>query len=195
MKLRDLLSDKLGLKTQLRCSGDIVTVYENFMFAIKIKAPNQIKQTTKFTVQEYLGMVGIHNYCFSGVCNVVHKWLSSQFLSKSIEERVVDIIVATMFAAADDDISNANSSSIVTVENGFLQFLKLLSFTDFSNKFLVLGSTAPGEIDATKLAKFEYDFRQKRNQYPELTIISKLDWDSTWTRNLSKPYLTRLVNC
>ena len=111
------------------------------------------------------------------------KWMASQFLAKSIDESTIDIIVATLFSD--------EAKKPVSVENGFLQFLKVLSLTDFSQKNLVLGS----DLDESKLAKFQYDFKQKREKYPDLTIISNLDWESTWTRNLSKPHFIRLVNC
>ena len=50
-------------------------VYEDFVFAIKIKAPDQLQQTGKFALQEYLGMVGIHNLCFSGRVHTVVEFL------------------------------------------------------------------------------------------------------------------------
>ena len=114
---------------------------------------------------------------------MVKKWISSQFLARSIDESTIDIITATLFS--DED------KKPISVENGFLQFLKVLSLTEFSQKFLVLGS----DLDETKFAKFQYDFKQKREKYPDLTIISNLDWESTWTKNLSKPHFIRLVNC
>lgn len=183
IKLKDLLNEKLGLKTALRRDGEVMVVYEDFVFALKIKAPDQLLQAGKFSLQEYLGMVGIHNQCFSGVCTVVKKWMASQFLAKSIDESTIDIIVATLFSD--------EAKKPVSVENGLLQFLKVLSLTDFSQKNLVLGS----DLDESKFAKFQYDFKQKREKYPDLTIISNLDWESTWTRNLSKPHFIRLVNC
>ena len=196
IKLQNLLNEKLELKTSLRSDGELLIVYEDFVFVIRIKAPNQIQQS--YALQKYLAIVGIHNQCFSGLCTVVKKWLASQFLAKSIDETIVDIILATLFSTADSAPENKTESPI-TVENGFLQFLKLLSFTDFSQKFLVLASdldeNSALDKKGNKFAKLQYDFKQKREKYPELTIISNLDWDSAWTRNLSKPYFTRLVNC
>ena len=63
---------------------------------------------------------------------MVKKWISSQFLARSIDESTIDIITATLFS--DED------KKPISVENGFLQFLKVLSLTEFSQKFLVLGS-------------------------------------------------------
>ena len=78
------------------------------------------------------------------------------------------------------------------LENGFLRFLHLLSFTKFEENFLMLG---PADELMPGLTQFRTDFKTKRTKFPPLTIISKNDMESKVSKNLTESYLVRLVNC
>ncbi len=183
IKLKEMISEQLGLQTQLCGNAEILTIYQDFVFCIKLKKDRLSE--SKFALQEKLALIGIHSSSFSGLCHLVHQWLSSQFLSRAIDEILIDALIATLF--------QAEKSKICTVENGFLQFLQMLSFENFAEKFLILGSKE--EIEADKLAKFQFDFKTKRRNFPPLTLISNLDLESNLSRNLPEIVCRRLINC
>ena len=177
IKLSEMIQNKLNLPIQLKQNGDICIIYQNHAFVLQIKTSSE---NSKYLMQEKLALIGLHHHSFSGLCQIVQKWLSSQYLAEF--GPISDLIIASL---------SDENSTFQTAENGFLQFLKYLSFTDFAKNFLVLGSK--DEIE--NFAKFHFDFQNKRSKFPPLTIISKLDLESTWTQDLNENYLRRLVNC
>ena len=91
-----------------------------------------------------------------------------------------DTLIATLF----------QEKQISTLENGFLRFLHLLSFTDFTKTPLVLGSRDE------KVEKANFDFTLHRERFPSLTIfVVDLDLESNISKDFSIGGLRRLVNC
>ena len=157
------------------------------VFRLKIKppTPSTTIEFSKHALQENLSSIAMRNSNFSGLCQVVSHWLNSNYLSVSIEESVIDSILGSLYIQNQED-------DILSIENGFLRFLHLLSFTKFEEKFLMLG---PADELMPGLTQFRTDFKTKRNKFPPLTIISKNDMESKVSKNLTESYLVRLVNC
>ena len=99
-----------------------------------------------------------------------------------MDEFIIDLIIASLY----------NDEKVQSIENGFLKFLHLLSFTNFEENYLTIG---PKEELMPGLTQIEYDFKTKRGKFPALTIISKHDMESNSSKTLTESYFISLVNC
>ena len=158
-----------------------MVIFQSIVFCIKIKPP-QKSPFSQHAIQENLSAIGIRNISYSGLCQVVAHWLNSQYLSICIDEFIIDLILASLY----------HDEKVQSIENGFLKFLHLLSFTNFEENYLTIG---PKEELMPGLTQFEYDFKTKRGKFPALTIISKHDMESNSSKTLTESYFIRLVNC
>ena len=163
-------------------NAEIFVIFQSIVFCLKIKS-NSKSEFSPYLIQENIAAVAIRNISFSGLGQVVSHWLNSQYLTLTIDQSVIGLILATLY----------HDESVQTVESGFLKFLHLLSFTNFEEKYLILGP--PEDFDSEKLTHFQFDFKTKRAKFPPLTLVSKQDLESRATRDLCETYLVRLVNC
>ena len=185
IKFKDLLEEKLEEKTVLKNNGEILTVYQNHIIQIIIKPPSDSETSGSFGLQEQLAMIALHNSSYPGLCQIVHQWMVRQCLAKSIPDKVIDCILASLFSTKNPPM---------TIENGLLQFLKLVSFTDFSKEYLILRSEDSTE-GGDKWSKFTAGFHEKRGKYPALCLVSGSVVPEVVEADVSPIYLTRLVNC
>ena len=166
----------------LKNDSELFVIDHDVVYQICIKAPNDHQYQDQVLLQEKLASVGLQHTIYPSLCQLVHQWLASQYLSKIIDGVLVDVIIAS--------ILSLNSDS-VTIENGLLKFLHWCSFTDFTKETLVFGEAKSDALDKAK-----YDFKLHREKYPHLTLfITDLDMESKISQGLDNKILQRLINC
>ena len=133
-------------------NAEIFVIFQSMVFCLKIKS-NSKSEFSPYLIQENIAAVAIRNISFSGLGQVVSHWLNSQYLTLTIDQSVIGLILATLY----------HDESVQTVESGFLKFLHLLSFTNFEEKYLILGQSE--DFDSEKLTHFQYDFKTKRAKF------------------------------
>ena len=174
------MQEKLAMKTVLKNNGEILALDSDLIFKICLRPPYEQNSNLDYQLQEKLASIALHHTLYPALCKLVHKWLASQFLSKTLDETLVDVLISVIF---QDNQCN-------TIENGFLRFLHMLSFNDFMKVPLILGSRDE------KIAKAEFDFSLHRERFPNLTIfITDLDLESNLSRKINSGCLRRLINC
>ena len=182
------LQEKLLQPTMLKSNSELLVIDNEVVYQICIKAPNdQHHFQSQVLLQDKLASVGLQHIIYPALCQIVHQWLATQYLSMIIDEVLIDVIIAAILSSQYDE-----SKEPITIENGFLTFLHWCSFTDFTKTALVFGSKSKNE----ELDKAQYDFKVHREKYPFLTLfVTDVDLDSKISQGLDNKVLQRLINC
>jgi len=181
------LQEKLLHPSMLKNNSELLVIDNELVYQICVKAPNDQQHfQDQVLLQEKLASVGLQHMIYPALCQLVHQWLATQYLSMIIDEVMIDVIVAAIVT------SQHGSQETITIENGLLTFLHWCSFTDFTKETLVFGSKAKNE----ELDKAQYDFKMHREKYPCLTLfVTDVDLESKISQGLDNKILQRLINC
>lgn len=181
------LQEKLLHPSMLKNNSELLVIDNELVYQICVKAPNDQQHfQDQVLLQEKLASVGLQHMIYPALCQLVHQWLATQYLSMIIDEVMIDVIVAAIVT------SQHGSKETITIENGLLTFLHWCSFTDFTKETLVFGSKAKNE----ELDKAQYDFKMHREKYPCLTLfVTDVDLESKISQGLDNKILQRLINC
>ncbi|CAF0704690.1 unnamed protein product [Brachionus calyciflorus] len=116
--------------------------------------------------------------CFSGVCRLAKRWLSSQFLLEYFEDEAVDLLCASLFVNSFEP-----PRSIIT---GFIQFLNLIANYDWKNQLLLVNFN--NELKKQQILDMQLKFQENRSQLQPVFILTPYDSrdkGSIWT--IEKP--------